>query len=106
MGRHRPRGQGLAEPLGEALRALEIGLRQEDRELLAAVARGKVDLTDGRAQDVGEGLEDVVAGLVAVAVVDLLEVVEVGEDEREAAAEALGARDLSLERLLEVAAVR
>ena len=105
MRRHRARGQCLAQPLGETLGAFEVGLGKEDGELLAAVPRRRTDLADGRAQDVGERLKDVVASLVAVAVVDLLEVVEVGEDEREAPAEALGAGDLALERLFEVAAV-
>ena len=54
----------------------------------------------------GELAQDVVADGVAVHVVDRLEVVEVGEHERQRRAEALGARDLRGERVLALAAVR
>ena len=87
------------------MRAVEVRLREEHRELLAAVAGGKVDLADGRAEDVRERPQNVVAGLVTVTVVHLLEVVEVGQDQRQASTEALRAGDLGLERLLEVAPV-
>src|SRR6185437_1628462 len=50
--------------------------------------------------------QDAVADRVAVAVVDPLEVVEVGEDERERLSEALGARELGRELVVAVAAVR
>src|SRR6185295_11838097 len=71
----------------------------------AAVARGDVDVAHRLAEDVREGAQYLVAGLVAEAVVDLLEVVQVGQDEREGAAEALGAADLARERVLELTAV-
>ena len=105
MGRHRPGRERAPEAVGKLMGAVEIGLREEHRELLAAVACGEVDLADGRAEDVRERLQHVVAGLMAVAVVHLLEVVQVGQDQRQAAAEALRAGDLGLERLLEVAPI-
>ena len=58
------------------------------------------------ADDVRERPQDVVPELVAEAVVDRLEVVQIGQDEREAAAKALHPADLVLERLLEAAPVR
>jgi hypothetical protein len=104
VGGHRARGEGAAEALGELVGALEVGLREQDGELLAAVASGEVDLAHGRPQDVGERLEDLIAGLVAVVVVHLLEVVEVGEDR--AGSRRSAPPEILPERLLEVAAVR
>ena len=52
------------------------------RELLAAVAGHAVDLPGRLAQVPGEAAQGLVADLVAVAVVHLLEVVEVDEHER------------------------
>src|SRR5207237_3104232 len=57
-------------------------------------------------EDARERAEDLVARLVAEAVVDLLELVEVDEDQTDRAAEALDAADLPFERLLELAPVR
>ena len=64
------------------MRALERRLGQEHAELLAAEARRNVDVADVLAQRIGEGLQELVPDRVAEAVVDALEVVEVGEDER------------------------
>src|SRR4030095_7521756 len=49
--------------------------------------------------------EDVVAGEMAELVVDLLEVVQVAEDERDRPAEACRARELRVERVLRLTAV-
>ena len=73
-----------ANPLSDHDRALEIGPREEDRELFAAQARGGVDRAQLAAQEVGERPQRLVAGRMPEAVVDPLEVVEVGEEERTA----------------------
>ena len=87
-------------------RAGAVDLGQHDRELLAAVAREAVLAPDLRACTVWrEVLEHVVAGQVAVAVVDLLEVVDVEHHQRQRPPVAVRARDLALERLEEVALV-
>ena len=87
-------------------RAGEVGLGEDQRELLAAVAAGEVDLADAAEQDLADRAQDRVAGLVAMGVVDLLEVVEVEEDERERVADAVGAPPLEHELLVERAPVR
>ena len=83
----------------------ERRLGQDDRELVAADAAGDV----GRAHDVADALgrlgQHGVAGEVADAVVDRLEVVEVEDEQREPPVVALRAGDLARERLVEVAAV-
>ena len=56
--------------------------RDEDEELLAAPAHDHVGLAQRLAQPLGDGDEDRVAGRVPVAVVDLLEVVEVDQEQR------------------------
>ena len=93
----------LAQPLGERLRALEGRLRQDDRELLAAVAREDLVAADALLDDARELLQHEVAREVAVDVVDLLEVVDVEHDERQIARVAARADDLLLERLEQVA---
>ena len=70
----------LHDFLADLLRLLAPRVEQEDRKLLAAVARGEVERpareTRKRARN---GFHRCVAGLVAVAVVEGLEVIDVGE---------------------------
>ena len=94
-----------ADPLGDGDGALELGARQEDGELLAAHARRRVDPAQVAAQQLGEGPQCLVAGGMAAAVVDALEVVEVGEEERQRRVEPARTGDLALERLDEATAV-
>ena len=89
----------VAQALGERRRARKVGLDEQHGELLAAEPRRDVDHAHAFPQAVGEGPQHLVPDLVAVPVVDALEVVEVGEDERERLAEALGAAQLGVERL-------
>ena len=72
--------RALEQALGDLddLRALRDAL-QQDGELVAAEARGRVHAAQGRAQAVGDADEQLVAGSVAQRVVDGLEVVEVDE---------------------------
>ena len=92
----------LAQPLGQRARPLEVGLRQDDGELLAAVAREHLVAADALLDEARHLLEDVVAGEVAVDVVDLLEVVDVEHEEAEIALVTPRAHDLLLERLEQV----
>src|ERR671924_2104512 len=96
-------GEGGRQPVGELLASLGARLGQENGELLAAEADGEVEVAHVLAQDVGEAPEHLVPGLVPVAVVDLLEIVQVGEDERERVPETLGPAHLVGERLREAA---
>ena len=76
------RAQTRRNRVEHRLRAFDAGLGEHDRELLAAVARDAVDLAGGVAEVAGEAAQRLVAHLVTVAVVHLLEVVEVDEHQR------------------------
>jgi len=77
----------------------------EHGELLAAVARRHVGVADRGAQGGADAAQKVVAGLVAVLVVELLEVVQVQHDERELAAVAVDLGDLVVQVVDERAVV-
>ena len=98
-------GNLAPDPLRDLHRLLRRGLRQQDRELLAAEARRHVVVPQLLVEDLGDPLEDRVACEVAVAVVDVAQQVEVGHDQRHRAVEARGARDLGRECRREVAGV-
>ena len=98
-------GEPGADPLGHGDGAVELRAGQEHGELLAAHARRRVDPAQVAAQQLGERPQRLVAGGVPAAVVDALEVVEVGEEERQRGVEPARAGDLALERLDEAAAV-
>src|ERR671937_476798 len=65
----------VAEMLRERGGAVDVGAGEDDREFLAADPRRQIRLTHAAADDIGGRAEHVVADLVAVAVVDLLEMV-------------------------------
>jgi hypothetical protein len=79
---------------------------QYEHELLAPEPDGEVGLANRPRQHRGDLLQDRVARLVAVAVVDRLEVVEVGDHEGDARAVAGRARELVLEPHGQLATVR
>ena len=105
MRQDRPSREGRAHTLGDLRRPGDVGARKQQDELLTAPAGGEVDVTDVLAHDERELAQHEVPGRVAVAVVHALEVVEIGEDEGERAAEALGAGQLRVQRVLRVPAV-
>ncbi len=72
-----------ADALGERGGAPHVAGREDHCELLAADAADDVCRADGRAQDVGYALQEVVADAVAVDVVHLLEVVEIEHHDRD-----------------------
>ena len=73
----------LAQALGELERAPGAGVGQDDGELVAAHPVGEVRAAARGPDRVGQRLQALVAGLVAVRVVDGLEVVDVEEQERQ-----------------------
>src|SRR3954471_5145709 len=89
-----PRRQRAPDPLGDECAALHVGAGQDEQELLPTPARGQVDVSERVVEDDAELAQHAVARLMAVAVVDVLEVVEVGENDGERAAEPFDARDL------------
>ena len=89
---------------GHPQRATDIGVGQDDGELLAAVAGGQVFHMPNRPADrVGHQLEAAIAGLVAVPVVILLEVIDIAQQQAED--RALGLRPLQVQILIEAATV-
>ena len=98
-------GEGPPDPLGELGPAGDVGARQDEDELLPAPAPSEVDVPDGLLQKHGELTQDCVARGMTVAVVDVLEPVEVGHDDCQGAAETLDTGELVFEGLLALAPV-
>ena len=96
---------GVAQALGELERAPRAGVGQDDRELVAAHPVGDVRAASGGPDRLGQGLQALVAGLVAVGVVDRLEVVEVEQDQRQRHPGAAHALQLARDVLVEGAVV-
>ena len=95
-----------ADPLGDVLGEERRAVGQDHRELLAAEARDRVHRPDALAERDRDVLQDDVAGLVAVGVVDALEVIDVDHQDQRRLAGARDAIDLARQRELEVAPVR
>ena len=85
--------------------AVHVGLRQQDDELLAALAERQVDLPDDRADPPRELGQHRVAGPMAEPVVHRLEPVQVEGEHAERPAEAAGPLHLQPQRLPQVAHV-
>src|SRR4029453_6480963 len=92
--RLRDRGLQL-EPL--ALGFLRPAPGKHDDELVAGVARAHVVWPDRRAQHLGDLAQRAVADVMAVGIVDRLELVDVHHDERDLASEPFGTRKLPRE---------
>ena len=91
-------GERLEQPLGDGDRVVGPGdVLAHEHELVAAEAGGHLVAADGGAQALGDGEQQAVAGVVAEAVVDDLEAVEVDEQHGDAAAAALDAGERALQ---------
>ena len=86
-----PSGDVLAEAFRHLDAALLVRVREDHGELVASEACDQVDLAELRLEAAGQVEQDPVADPVAVAVVDLVEVVQVEHHEHEGVAEAVGA---------------
>src|SRR2546428_2152311 len=95
----------FSQSLGALSGDLQRGFRQNKRKLLTTITAGNVFLPRSTLQEVAQLAEQSVARLVAQAVVEALEVVEVEHDQPQAAPTARQAVQLALERLLHVAPV-
>ena len=84
-GEHLDHAGAAADPLGDLARLGRAGGGEQDDELLAAEPADQVGLADLLAHLGGQRPQHGVAGEVAVGVVDHLEVVDVGEQQRRAA---------------------
>ena len=104
-GRDGERAHGVEHRGGDRVGLLRRGLRQQDRELVAAQPGEHVGLAQAAAQRVRHPHDQFVAGRVAERVVDRLEVVQVEHDRRALGPVALDVGDVALELALEGAAV-
>ena len=98
-------GQRGAQSLRELERAPRTGVREDDGELVSADAVGLICATHRRAQRVGERADALVARLVAVRVVERLEIVEVDQRQGQRQARARGVLQLAREVLMKYAVV-
>ena len=101
---------GRADHLDDALRQClgapaALGRDLQDRELVAAEPRDRVDLAHAAAQPLRHLTQQLVAGRVAERVVDLLEAVEIDQQQREALAVAALARERVLDAVAQQHAV-
>src|SRR5688572_2200243 len=78
----------------EQLGALWIGLLAHDHELFAPETTDRIRLAFGAPQRLGEADDDAVTHVVPVAIVHLLEVIEVTDEHAERLAKALGSTQL------------
>ena len=92
-------GDRGADALGDLQRRVDLGVRQQDRELLAAVAAGEVPGPQHAAQRRADVREHLVPHRVPALVVDLLEVVQVEQEQGERRLGGRGLRERPLQRV-------
>ena len=99
-------GQGAREhATGDHQARLDVGVRQDDREFVAADAVGTVATADRAEGDATHRRQQLIAERVSLLVVDLLQVVHVHEQQRERRPVTRGLLELAAELLLERAVV-
>jgi hypothetical protein len=76
-----PAGGLRPQPFGGRYRSGAVGLREDHAELLAAQSNGHIAVVGQLAQQLAEACQDAIADLVAVAIVDPLEVIEVADQQ-------------------------
>ena len=73
--------QPQADLIGDDARRVETGLRQDDGEFLATVARRRVAAFDRVGERLGDEAQHLIADLVTVSVVEALEMIDVGDEQ-------------------------
>src|ERR1700688_2289167 len=81
------------------------GLRKDNRKLVPAIPRGRIDRAAGKTENIGQAAERPIAGQMAIAVIDLLHPVQVKHEYSKGTPSAIGAFDLGFEFLAESAVV-
>ncbi len=84
---------GGREPLGLVVRRVKLGLHHDNAELVAPGSSYHVNVANVLAQNVGDPQQPLVAGGMAIGVVDLFQAVHVEVDQTGWRAVALGDRD-------------
>ena len=83
LDRERFAGDPPAQTFGHHGGDRHVGFRHHDDEFLAAIAAGEIDIADRLADAQRELAQHIVAGIVAVAVVDRLEIIDVEHQHRD-----------------------
>ncbi len=97
---------GDAKRFGDRQRSFPVRIRQDRRELLAAVAGGEITRpVERRGQHFRHSLQAVVSRGVAVGIVERLEVVDVDQQQAQRRSMPLAPPEFVLDRLVEGAAV-
>ena len=95
-----------AETFGDRAHVGQVhGLGEQHRELFTAPAADRVERADSTAQRLGDLHQHVIAGFVAEAAIEGLEVVDVGDAQRHRCAFAMGTRHFIEQLQVEVGAV-
>ena len=95
----------IAHAAAKRVGLLGFGLRQEQRELVAADAEGKIGSAQGAAKRTGRELQHLIALQVAEAIIDVLELVQVEDDDGQVLDVALGAVEFLVAVLVEKASI-
>src|SRR6266851_1767098 len=103
--RERFAGDRTPQPLRDHARDVQIGLWHHDHKFLAAIAAGQIDAADRLADPDCEFAQYVVAGIMAVFVVDRFEKIDVEHHQRQRLAAARGLLGKRTEMALHVTAV-
>jgi len=104
--RDRGGGNFLADSIGNLDGKIEVGVREDDRKNLATVTTHNIGGSHFSTADIRQLLEHQVAGLVAMAIVDALEMVDINKHQAGGRAAALGAIQFVLQYGLEMAIVK
>ena len=86
--------------------AVDVGRRQDQRELVAAEPGHRVGLAQRAAQARSHELQQTIAGMVADRVVDVLEPIEIQDEQRERVAVAVCGEHGLLQAIVEQRAIR
>ncbi len=97
--------QRVLQALGNHQRLVFAGLRKQHDKFVAAVAKGEINQTQLRLDQISNLGQQSASDQVSLGVVDLLEVIQVDEDHAEFIAEPSRAVDLGFERLVEMPGV-
>ena len=89
----------------DRLPGLHVGVRKDDRELIATHPERAIATTHDRCRDLADGGQEAVARIVAVAVVDGLESIDVEQQQGDRDPVAVGVVQLSRQLVLEGAVV-
>src|SRR5271165_514978 len=97
--------QGGADAAGDMVPTLAVSVQQKKREFVTAVTRGYFRGAALILHHPGQAVESAVAGQVAEAVVDGLQVIEIEKQESERLMSASSAADLAFETFIKLAVI-